>query len=421
MLILKLYLIALFQIYLTDEISLIILDSESQEPLSCTSVRLVGAKKIYQTNGAGEVNLPVAFEQLSKNIYIAKAGYIRSKFPVGEFDLQKPNVIYLKRIPDLSEETKRMIESKDFRGFVIDELVAYAIDHFHEVAPNRPHELKGFFRQLGMFGDRCTQLTEAVLTIQDSSYLRYASSYDSSAHQINLEAIRQSKEQAEIDSVYIQEVLALVPKGGVEKPLNLFHKIYRSNYLRLMYDPYTLFATGSGSEFVKYTDLNLEEVIEKEGDIFFKIAFAFTLEEDRGNKSYLVIRKSDKAIVEFSRKQYIFGFLHEVKVILKQAKDRKYYPHSIELIEPRVVNRQKVKQYHKTQLFLYDLKFDFTSLDKNICIQPTRDVNLLSFKKSSSYWEEILQKHPELLLPDSISNHLSEQEPLEVQFQNYYK
>jgi hypothetical protein len=229
---------------------------------------------------------------------------------------------------------------------------------------------------------------------------------------IRIDAIHQTQETAELDSIYIKKILKLVPKGGVEKPLNYFYKCYRSNYYRLIYDPFTVFA--SRDNFVDGCKFELLEIFEKEGDTFYKITFEG---EPMLKNSYLIINKSDKAIVEFSRNQYLDDMLlNEVKVKLQKAYDGQYYPYFIELVEPRFVNSDEVAQYNITQLFLCDLSFDFKKFKASEVLPATGEIDESTFKVNPETWKSFFEAHPELVLPKDIYQNLSEKMPLEEQF-----
>ncbi len=399
-------LFSVFQVlYAQNTFTVIILDGQTKLPIKDVIIKTNDSTKSFVSNSKGKTKIVISNENLQKNIYCLHFDYPQIKITPSQLIAGQDNIIYLNNLPSFTHNDFTKINDLATQDFALQELVKHAVDKFRQVMPQRKHQYKAFLRQTYRENEKYAYLLEATLTIEDESYWS-----NPSTAKVYLHHLRESQNFLEIDS--LSTVFRYIQKQKAQQE-NIFYKTYKQNYLRLISDPYTVFA--SGDSFIWGKTFYLEETYtNQEGDTLYKIEFQGKPLVDN---SYIIINQSDQAIVEFSRNQYNQGqLLNKIKVKLKKETDNSYYPYLIEWEEPIFYQNLGVSQNSIIQLFLYKVNFGEERLKNTEVLPTTGKIDEDRFKVNSEIWQSFFAEHPELVLPEEIYQQLSEKIPLEQQF-----
>ena len=214
--------------------------------------------------------------------------------------------------------------------------------------PDKSHQLDGFFRQRFTSENQIIYHSEAAITVQDGSYVE-----DTSNLRIKINGYRLIEDSRQIDSAYVQRITTDIPREVISNRVNDFYDKYLDNYLRLIYNPLTVFSNGSN--FIWGKQFRFEDSMIDDNDIIIKYQYKG---EPLVDSSFLRINYGNLAIQEFTRNQYIQGnVLNKVHVQFRKASDQKYYPNYIKVIEPAFLNANGAfKQFVITEFYFKESK-----------------------------------------------------------------
>jgi hypothetical protein len=206
----------------TDHISGIIVDDETNEPLSFAAIALKNKARGTVTNASGEFSLRIPEENISDTLSVSYLGFIRREIPVKQA-LGNNFTIRMKRefisIPEIIIKTQ-----------VPQEIIYKSVAAIPRNYGNTPVMMTGFYREGVMKKDELQVYSEAVLRI-------YKSSYTSSLLNDQIKVYKSRK----VENTTSHDTLAIRLKAGLNTCLeldgikNLFDFISRENMAEYLY------------------------------------------------------------------------------------------------------------------------------------------------------------------------------------------
>ncbi len=150
------------QLQVTDYISGVIVDEESNEPLPFAAIALKNRARGTVTNAAGEFSLRIPKENISDTLSVSFLGFLRREIPVKQA-LGNNFTIRMKRefvsIPEIIIKTQ-----------VPQEIIYKSVAAIPRNYGNTPVMMTGFYREGVMKKQELQVYSEAVLQIYKSSY-----------------------------------------------------------------------------------------------------------------------------------------------------------------------------------------------------------------------------------------------------------
>lgn len=206
----------------TDYISGVIVDEETNEPLPFAAISLKNRARGTVTNETGEFGLKIPGENLSDTLSVSYLGFIRREIPVKQA-LGNIFTIKMKRefisIPEIIIKTQ-----------VPQEIIYKSISAIPKNYGNNPVMLTGFYREGVMKKEELQVYSEAVLQI-------YKSSYTSSLLNDQIKVYKSRK----VENINSHDTLAIRLKAGLNTCLeldgikNLFDFLSRENMAEYIY------------------------------------------------------------------------------------------------------------------------------------------------------------------------------------------
>jgi hypothetical protein len=206
----------------TDYISGIIVDEETNEPLSFAAIALKNKARGTVTNASGEFSLRIPKENITDTLSVSYLGFIRREIPVKQA-LGNNFTIRMKRefisIPEIIIKTQ-----------VPQEIIYKSVAAIPRNYGNTPVMMTGFYREGVMKKEELQVYSEAVLQI-------YKSSYTSSLLNDQIKVYKSRK----VENMTSRDTLAIRLKAGLNTCLeldgikNLFDFISKENMAEYLY------------------------------------------------------------------------------------------------------------------------------------------------------------------------------------------
>ncbi|MGV3588816.1 MAG: hypothetical protein ACO1OF_17555 [Adhaeribacter sp.] len=333
---------------------------------------------------------PVASTEQSKNPVVGDSI---------KFKLSKKKTQQLSPFPDVktyqrtfSEWAANSTDSTYPAQQKLQHLVRLAVLAIPHNAPDKPHQLAGFYRSVSTEQEKYTKLIEAVVTIQDTDY---KSEHNRDNLKVQLKHLRQSHELGLIDSTIIKGARAYSKNGPKVVSSNYLYRLNQINLIRGHYRPGHIFnAAGwlaSGHRF------KLSNVSVAGKDTIYTIAFEGKA-DPKYSIGYLKINAKDKAIVEYEHSNYVFGDFMGKILVRSRKQESRYYPEFIKYEIPRLINGNiGVHQLDIHALWLEPpVLAKFEAIRKKDQMDDKQEVHLFRRPYDADFWAsyQVLKLHP---------------------------
>ncbi|MCH7399261.1 carboxypeptidase-like regulatory domain-containing protein [Belliella sp. DSM 107340] len=399
----------------------IVLDSNNQDPLPNTFIYLKNHSEfsiLSSSSGEFDLNYPNLFK--TDTLVISLLGYQKKQIPLSNLN-QKINQISLNQVDiSLQEVVVQPDES------LFEEFFTKVIENIPNNYPTKKHQFNAFYRRVSTDYNEYTKLVEAAVLIEDYDYKR-----DIYHSKIKIEALRQSDELGDVDSVLIQSFQRLSEHIAKQvdrmRANSMINMGFESNLIRYARSPNSIFskedykvAFFGSSRFPVYHSLVGTEI--RGQDTIFHIAFGNT-DPPKGD-SFMKINSRNFGIEEFQLIPFTsLAFKHFTQFYMKYKEvEGVYYPEKIEYKTMRFINRD----IGSHQVDIHTFWFDDVQTENLQKIRPRevldRDfvIETRSFDYDKDFWEryELIKKHP---LDPSIKKSLERFKSLEKQFEENSK
>ncbi|WP_241410376.1 carboxypeptidase-like regulatory domain-containing protein [Belliella alkalica] len=399
----------------------IVIDAKNQDPLPNTFIYLKNHSEfsiLSSNSGEFDLNYPNLFR--TDTLVISLLGYQKKQIPLSNLN-QKINQISLNQVDiSLQEVVVQPDES------LFEEFFTKVIENIPNNYPTKKHQLNALYRRVSTDYNEYTKLVEAAVLVEDYDYKR-----DIYHSKIKIEALRQSDELGDVDSVLIQSFQRLsehIAKQVERMRANsMINEGFESNIIRYARSPNSMLSKENykvaffgSSRFPVYHSLVGTEIHGQ--DTIFHIAFGNT-DPPKGD-SFIKINSRNFAIEEFQLTSNGFGKIEFYVQHYMKYKEVKgvYYPEKVEYRMMRFINRD----IGSHQVDIHTFWFDDVQTENLQKIRP-RDVldrdfriETRSFDYDKDFWEryELIKKHP---LDPSVKKSLERFKSLEKQFEENSK
>lgn len=404
-----------------SKISGIILDSKSGEPLANTFIFLKNHSEfnaLSDPNGKFSLSHPVLFQ--TDTLVISLLGYQKKQILLKTLNKDNNQIFLIQVDISLQEVVIRPDES------LFEEFFTKVIENIPSNYPTKKHQLNALYRRVSTDYNEYTKLVEAAVLVEDYDYKRDI--YDS---KIKIEALRQSDELGDVDSVLIQSfqrmsenIAKQVERIGAKSMIN---EGFESNYIRKARSSSSVFSEEyykswflGSSRFPVYQSLVGTEI--RGQDTIFQIAFGNT-DPPKGD-NFIKINSRNFAIEEFQmtpNESWNKSFYVQYYLKYREV-EGVYYPEKIEYKIMRFINRD----IGSHQVDIHTFWFDDVQTEN---LQKIRQRHVLdrdfvietrSFDYDKDFWEryKLIKKHP---LDPSVKKSLERFKSLEKQFEENSK
>ncbi|MDH5476245.1 MAG: carboxypeptidase-like regulatory domain-containing protein [Cyclobacteriaceae bacterium] len=145
-------------------VSGILIDYETEEPLSFASVGIKGATFGTITNQSGEFDFHINGNMLDKVLIVSMLGYENFETKISEIDYSKSIVIRLKKIPQVLEEVT--IQDSLTGSNIIEIVINRMVVNY----PDKPFLVEGFYRDIKRVNNSYISLLESAIQIFDNNH-----------------------------------------------------------------------------------------------------------------------------------------------------------------------------------------------------------------------------------------------------------
>ena len=394
----------------------IVLDSNNQDPLPNTFIYLKNHSEfsiLSSSSGEFDLNYPNLFK--TDTLVISLLGYQKKQIPLSRLN-QKTNQIYLYQV-DLS--LQEIVVKPDESLF--EEFFTKVVENIPKNYPTKKHQLNALYRRVSTDYNEYTNLVEAAVLVEDYDYKR-----DISQSKIKIEALRQSDELGDVDSVLIQSFQRLSEHIAKQvdrmRANSMINMGFESNLIRYARSPNSMFSKKNykswflgSTRFPVYHSLVGTEI--RGQDTIFHITFGNT--DPPKGESFIKINSRNFGIEEFQTIPSTSLVLKHFTQFYMKYKEVEgvYYPEKIEYKTMRFINRD----IGSHQVDIHTFWFDDVKTENFQKVRPRDVLDRKSLIESKDYeydaafWKEydLIKKHP---LGSSIKQSLERVRSLEDQF-----
>ncbi|GAB2619262.1 carboxypeptidase-like regulatory domain-containing protein [Belliella aquatica] len=399
----------------------VIQDSKSEVPLVNAFIYLKNHSEfnvLSDLNGEFVLSYPKLFQ--TDTLVISLLGYQKKQLLLESLK-ENNNQISLNQV-DLS--LQEIVVQPDESLF--EEFFAKVIKNIPNNYPTKKHQFNAFYRRVSTDYNEYTKLVEAAVLIEDYDYKR-----DIDDSKIKIEALRQSDELGDIDSVLIQSFQRMGENIAKQvermRAKSMINEGFESNFIRKARSSSSVFSEEyykswflGSSRFPVYQRLVGTEI--RGQDTIFHIAFGNT--DPPTGDSFIKINSRNYAIEEFQmtpNESWNKSFYVQYYLKYKEI-EGVYYPEKVEYRMMRFINRDIGSQ----QVDIHTFWFDDVQTENLQKIRPRdvldRDLRIetRSFDYDKDFWEryKLIKKHP---LDPSIKKSLERFKSLEKQFEENSK
>ena len=404
-----------------SKISGIILDSKSGEPLVNTFIFLKNHSEfntLSDPNGEFSLSHPALFQ--TDTLVISLLGYQKKQILLKSLNRDNNQIFLIQVDISLQEVVIQPDES------LFEEFFTKVIENIPSNYPTKKHQLNALYRRVSTDYNEYTKLVEAAVLVEDYDYKR-----DISNSKIKIEALRQSDELGDVDSVLMRSFQKMSENIAMQvdraRANSIINEGFESNYIRKARSSSSVFSKENyKSWFIGSTRFpvyhSLLETKVKGQDTIFHIAFGNT-DPPKGD-SFIKINSRNFAIEEFQmtpNESWNKSFYVQYYLKYREV-EGVYYPEKIEYKIMRFINRD----IGSHQVDIHTFWFDDVQTENLQKIRPRhvldRDfvIETRSFDYDKDFWEryKLIKKHP---LDPSIKKSLERFKSLEQQFEENSK
>jgi len=284
-------------------ISGVVLDKETNEPLTYASIGIKGRSIGTISNALGEFDFHIPAEHRNNFLVVNMLGYKTFEAPIWSLVDAKPLVIALEKSPTLLNE---VVISDSLQG---GDILQIALSRIEQNYPMTPYLMYGFYRDLKKVGGTYISLLEAAVKIYDENY-KEPRNKNKLRERVALQEVRRSigygsKFTSYFDQDNLLEVLLLhnsVRYRHFPDDPDFFNETVRMK--DSYYDEKEIYVvTSQGSDY------NLTVHVEKSNYAIIRIEYEEKLdnqiEKKRGMSSKLVNSKRINTFKKFEGKYFV--------------------------------------------------------------------------------------------------------------------